>query len=150
MNSKNITFSSSYDEKALSKSVNSSSLHDNVFLSYCKVTHCYLSNKSNLYCLITMSFSNSVSRLIAHINDTQQKSILAENTQHRIIIMTTKCILCDAIVHPLRIKAGINTCIHCGDKLAKQRKHCIVPMHKSNYIVVTNHDDLVRINNKSG
>jgi len=69
---------------------------------------------------------------------------------NRINTMTNKCILCDAIVHPLRIQAGIYTCIHCGDKLAKQRTHCIVPMHKSNYIVVTDRDDLVRINNKSG
>jgi len=64
--------------------------------------------------------------------------------------MSVKCITCNAIVHPLRSKVGINTCIYCGDKEAKQRNHCIVPMHKSNYIVVTNRDDLVRINNKSG
>ena len=64
--------------------------------------------------------------------------------------MPIKCITCNAIVHPLRIQIGINTCIHCGDKEAKQRTHCIVPMHKSNYIVVTDRNDLVRINNKSG
>ena len=149
MNSKSSTFSSSYDEKALSKSANFSSLYTIVFLSYYKASHCYLSNKSNTYCLITMSFLTSVSRLIGIYVPRQAKVLSAIIPNHRITIMT-KCILCDAIVHPLRIKAGINTCIHCGDKLAKQRTHCIVPMHKSNYIVVTNRDDLVRINNKSG
>ena len=62
----------------------------------------------------------------------------------------TKCITCNATVHPLRLEIGITTCIRCGDKEAKQRTHCIVPMHKSNYIVVTDRNDLVRINNKSG
>ena len=146
----NKTITSSYDEKALFSHGTSSSLYTIVFLSYYKASHCYLSNKSNLYCLITMSFLTSVSRLIAHINDTQPKVFSPRILQHRINTMTTKCILCNAEVHPLRVQAGIDTCIHCGDKQAKQRKHCIVPMHKSNYIVVTNHDDLVRINNKSG
>ena len=150
MNSKSSTFSSSYDEKALSKSANSSSLHAIVFLSYYTVSHCYVSNKPKSNCLITMSFLISVARLIAHINATKTKVFSPRILQHRINTMTNKCILCDAIVHPLRIQAGIYTCIHCGDKLAKQRTHCIVPMHKSNYIVVTDRDDLVRINNKSG
>jgi len=56
MNSKSNTFSSSYDEKALSKSANSSSLHAIVFLSYYTVSHCYVSNKPKSNCLITMSF----------------------------------------------------------------------------------------------
>ena len=62
----------------------------------------------------------------------------------------TKCISCKSEVPPRRLELGINTCMSCGEKQAKQRTHCIVPMHKSNYIVVTNRDDLVRINNKSG
>ena len=62
----------------------------------------------------------------------------------------TKCISCKSEVPPRRLELGINTCMSCGEKQARQRKHCVVPMHKSNYIVVTNHDDLVRINNKSG
>ena len=139
MNRKNITFSSSYDEKALSKSVNSSSLHTIVFLSYSDISRCYLFNKPKSNCLIQATYYNGSTH-----------KYMSASQLNRINIMTTKCILCNAIVHPLRIKAGINTCIHCGDKLAKQRTHCIVPMHKSNYIVVTDRDDLVRINNKSG
>ena len=52
----NITITASYYENALSKSVNSLSLCVIVFLSYCKPSHCYVSNKSILFCLITMSF----------------------------------------------------------------------------------------------
>lgn len=138
MNSKSSTFSSSDDEKALSKSANSSSLYTIVFLSYSDISRCYLFNKPKSNCLIQTTYYNGSTH-----------KYMSASQLNRINNMT-KCILCDAIVHPLRIKAGINTCIHCGDKLAKQRKHCVVPMHKSNYIVVTNHDDLVRINNKSG
>ena len=139
MNSKSNTFSSSYDEKALSKSANLSSLYAIVFLSYSDISRCYLFNKPKSNCLIQATYYNGSTH-----------KYMSASQLNRINTMTTKCILCNAIVHPLRSKLGIDTCIHCGDKQAKQRKHCIVPMHKSNYIVVTNHDDLVRINNKSG
>lgn len=129
------TITNSYDEKALFSRGTSSSLHTIVFLSYSDISRCYLFNKPKSNCLIAMTYYKSSVLYFLH---------------NRINTMTTKCILCNAIVHPLRSKLGIDTCIHCGDKQAKQRKHCIVPMHKSNYIVVTNHDDLVRINNKSG
>jgi hypothetical protein len=36
----------------------------------------------------------------------------------------------------------------CGDGEAKQRKHTIVPSHKSNYMVVTNLADLKDLNPK--
>lgn len=38
------------------------------------------------------------------------------------------------------------TCASCGEKLAKQRKHTIVPMPKSNYIVVTDLSLLIGLN----
>jgi ribosomal protein L37AE/L43A len=49
-----------------------------------------------------------------------------------------------------RWKAGYNTCMPCGEEQAKQRKHTIVPMHKSNYTVITDMEMLVGINNKGG
>jgi len=49
-----------------------------------------------------------------------------------------------------RIKLGYRTCMKCGEYLAKQQKHTIVPMHKSNYMVVTRREDLLGINNKGG
>ena len=41
-------------------------------------------------------------------------------------------------------------CLDCGEANAKLRKHTIVPMHKSNYMLITNLDDLKGINNKGG
>lgn len=53
-------------------------------------------------------------------------------------------------VAPARAKLGYTTCLVCGEETARKRKHCIVPMHKSNYMVVTTREDLVGINNKGG
>jgi hypothetical protein len=38
----------------------------------------------------------------------------------------------------------------CGEKIAKQRKFTVAPMHKSNYMLLTDMDDLKGINNKGG
>jgi hypothetical protein len=38
----------------------------------------------------------------------------------------------------------------CGEKLANDRVRTIVPMHKSNYMMITDMDDLKGINNKGG
>jgi len=53
-------------------------------------------------------------------------------------------------VAPRRHEAGFDTCLPCGEREARQRRHTIVPMHKSNYIVTTNPEDLKGINNKGG
>lgn len=45
---------------------------------------------------------------------------------------------------------GYHTCMTCGDKIAKAVNHTIAPLHKSNYMVITNHVDLIGLNNKGG
>lgn len=49
-----------------------------------------------------------------------------------------------------RKKLGWLSCLSCGERDAKARKHCIVPMHKSNYVPITNLQDLKGINSKGG
>jgi len=46
--------------------------------------------------------------------------------------------------------AGFDTCLPCGEREARKRKHTIVPLHKSNYIVPANSDEVRGINNKGG
>ena len=53
-------------------------------------------------------------------------------------------------VPPARAKLGYRSCLTCGDKQAKTVKHTIAPMHKSNYMLFTNMEDLKGINNKGG
>ena len=49
-----------------------------------------------------------------------------------------------------RERLGYDTCLACGEAEANQRRHTVVPMHKSNYVPVTNLIDLRGINNKGG
>jgi len=60
------------------------------------------------------------------------------------------CTFCGVTVPLARHSLGYETCMPCGERQARKVKHTIVPMHKSNYIVVTNREDLKGINNKGG
>jgi ribosomal protein L37AE/L43A len=58
------------------------------------------------------------------------------------------CKLCDKSYSLERMKIGYAVCLPCGDEIAKERKFTIVPMHKSNYVAVTNAVDLKQLNPK--
>lgn len=60
------------------------------------------------------------------------------------------CIKCGTHVPTSRHVLGYKTCMTCGEEDAKKVKHCIAPMHKSNYMVFTRLEDLKGINNKGG
>jgi hypothetical protein len=55
---------------------------------------------------------------------------------------------CGNTIAPERYQLGFRVCLECGDWIARQRRHTIIPMHKSNYTVVTNRDELKQINPK--
>jgi len=48
-----------------------------------------------------------------------------------------ECIECGELFQHERKAIGYDTCTSCGDEDARLVKHTIVPMHKSNYVVVT-------------
>jgi hypothetical protein len=60
------------------------------------------------------------------------------------------CVTCGEAVDARRWALGIHLCMRCGDRHAKQIVRCIVPLHKSNYILITDLNDLKGINNKGG
>lgn len=60
------------------------------------------------------------------------------------------CIDCGESYNPARRSLGWLTCLICGELSARKVKHCVVPMHKSNYVPVTNLEDLKGINSKGG
>jgi ribosomal protein L37AE/L43A len=60
------------------------------------------------------------------------------------------CIKCGDHVLDARYRLGYTTCLKCGEVIAKETKHTIAPMHKSNYMVITNREDLKGLNNKGG
>ena len=60
--------------------------------------------------------------------------------------MNYQCVRCGDDVDERRYKLGYHTCLFCGEEEAKHYKHCIVPMPKSNYIVVTDPTLLLGLN----
>jgi hypothetical protein len=48
----------------------------------------------------------------------------------------------------MRSHLGYATCLDCGEKAARQVKHTIVPMNKSNYIACFDTDTLKQLNPK--
>ena len=51
---------------------------------------------------------------------------------------TMWCVKCQIEqVAPRRVEAGYRTCLRCGEADARKVRHTIVPMHKSNYVVVS-------------
>ena len=64
--------------------------------------------------------------------------------------MKPLCVACGEAFSAARRNAGYHLCLECGEQRARQVKHCIAPLHKSNYMLVTNMDDLIGMNNKGG
>ena len=66
--------------------------------------------------------------------------------------MRPKCKVCGDTFAAKRARAGYKLCLWCGeDKAVADRKSwCVAPMHKSNYMLFTNTNDLQGINNKGG
>lgn len=60
------------------------------------------------------------------------------------------CVKCGSDVNPNRWALGFKTCLVCGDAVARAFKHCIVPLHKSNYVPVRDLEMLKGINSKGG
>lgn len=60
------------------------------------------------------------------------------------------CKLCGEDFAPARFKLGIALCLDCGDEVAHSRRFTIAPMHKSNYMLITDMEDLKGLNNKGG
>lgn len=58
------------------------------------------------------------------------------------------CIVCSEDVNPKRWALGFKTCLACGEKLAKSVKHCVAPLAKSNYMLISNPTETLKQLNK--
>ena len=65
---------------------------------------------------------------------------------------TTPCRTCGDDIDPRRVVLGYRVCLLCGEEAARAERTswCIAPLHKSNYMLLTNKEDLKGINNKGG
>lgn len=57
---------------------------------------------------------------------------------------------CGNTIPQRRYELGYRTCLVCGEVHARQVKHCVAPMHKSNYMLITDMSLLQGLNNKGG
>lgn len=55
---------------------------------------------------------------------------------------------CGNLFPAARARLGYTTCLPCGDKQAHAVTFCTVPMNKSNYVVITNRQELKMLNPK--
>jgi hypothetical protein len=62
------------------------------------------------------------------------------------------CIHCDDDIDPRRAALGYKLCLFCGEEAAREERRgwTVVPMHKSNYVLLVDRKDLMGINNKGG
>ena len=62
------------------------------------------------------------------------------------------CPQCGDTVPAARVALGRRLCLPCGEEHARHERAgwTIAPMHKSNYVLLTNKQDLLGINNKGG
>jgi len=56
--------------------------------------------------------------------------------------------ICGEEIDPRRYILGYKFCLWCGEERAREVRHCIVPMNKSNYIPVTDASMLKQLNPK--
>ena len=66
-----------------------------------------------------------------------------------VLTMLGRC-NCGGVIPPKRAELGYTTCLACGELASRKVVRCIAPMHKSNYMLITNLDDLKGLNNKGG
>jgi len=62
------------------------------------------------------------------------------------------CTQCADEIDPRRYALGYHTCLFCGEEAAQiaRATWCVAPMHKSNYMLITDPRDLPGLNNKGG
>jgi len=60
--------------------------------------------------------------------------------------MNIDCITCGSLIEPEQRRTISSLCMPCGEEAATRTRHTIVPMAKSNYIVVTDLSILKELN----
>jgi hypothetical protein len=59
------------------------------------------------------------------------------------------CLECGDTINPKRADLGYRTCIDCAEQTGTRAPtRCVVPLNKSNYVLINNKDDLKGLNPK--
>lgn len=60
------------------------------------------------------------------------------------------CPECGDFVDHRRVALGYRLCLWCGEEAARMVTRTVAPLHKGNYILITDMQDLKGLNNKGG
>lgn len=84
------------------------------------------------------------------VSNTEEESSSA--WARKILAGACACERCGTPVKRERAALGYRTCLPCGERAARDARMgwCVAPMHKSNYVLVTDRNDLKGLNNKGG
>ncbi len=58
------------------------------------------------------------------------------------------CVVCGGYVDHRRYALGYKTCLQCGEAAAREKKHTIAPINKSNYMYISDLTQLKQLNPK--
>jgi ribosomal protein L37AE/L43A len=58
------------------------------------------------------------------------------------------CVVCGGFIDHARYHLGYKTCLPCGEIAAKEVKHTIAPINKSNYYYISSMETLKQLNPK--
>jgi ribosomal protein L37AE/L43A len=58
------------------------------------------------------------------------------------------CVVCGGFIDHQRYRLGYKLCLPCGEDAAKQVKHTIAPINKSNYMYISDLSQLKQLNPK--
>jgi ribosomal protein L37AE/L43A len=58
------------------------------------------------------------------------------------------CVVCGGFIPHARYKLGYKTCLQCGEAAAREKKHTIAPINKSNYMYISDLSQLKQLNPK--
>ena len=78
------------------------------------------------------------------------RSVCNEIKESQMNDHTPECRKCGDQYPSQRWALGYKFCMPCGERLSKEVVRTVVPMHKSNYVMLTDMNDLKGINNKGG
>jgi ribosomal protein L37AE/L43A len=58
------------------------------------------------------------------------------------------CVVCGGFIPHARYKLGYKTCLQCGEAAAREKKHTIANINKSNYMYISDLSQLKQLNPK--
>lgn len=58
------------------------------------------------------------------------------------------CVVCGGPIAHARYRLGYKTCLQCGEAAAREKRHTIAPINKSNYMYISDLTQLKQLNPK--